>query len=307
MLHVPVGLRFENFEGQVFQFPLEPADAQAVGQGGVDLAGFAGDALLFLRLEGREGAHVVQPIGQLHQHHPDVTGHGQEHAAQIFRLGFCFVGEVDAAKFGNPLHQGPHLSAEVALDLVGGDFGVLHHVVQEASGNHAGTGADVAQQVGDGDRMNDVGLAAGSVLALVQLVGEIKGRGQQRLGVGGAAVAAGLAVAPVLDAALQPFRQGHAVVAGARLAGLIGRPVGLVAEGSGGTPGIPGQWRGFSQRVGCGQLGGSVIGGRFEHSTLRVVPIVCTRRHRPANVRVQPLKLERSAMRCCLERCGAAG
>ena len=50
-----------------------------------------------------------------------------------------------------------------------------------------------------------------------------------------------------------------------------------------------------------------MIGGRFEHSTLRVVPIVCTRRHRPANVRVLPLKLERSAMRCCLERCGAAG
>jgi hypothetical protein len=73
-----------------------------------------------------------------------------------------------------------------AFDLLRGDVGVLHHVVEEAGGDHPGTGTDVAQQVGNGDGMDDVGLAAGAVLALMELEGEIKSRGQQGLGVGGA-------------------------------------------------------------------------------------------------------------------------
>ena len=104
LLDLAEGLRFKNFEGQVFQFPLQAADAEAVGQGAIDLAGFAGNALLFFWLEGADRAHVVQAVGQLHQHHPDVAGHGQEHAAQVFRLGFGAVGEMDAAELGHPLH-----------------------------------------------------------------------------------------------------------------------------------------------------------------------------------------------------------
>ena len=145
LLHVPVGLGLEDLEGQIFQLPLQPANAEAIGQGGIDLPGFPGDAQLLFGLERRDGAHVVQPIGQLDQHHPDVAGHGQKHAAQVFSLGFCVVGEVNAAELGNPLHQGPHLGAEMLFDLLSGDLGVLHHVVQEARSDHAGAGTDIAQ------------------------------------------------------------------------------------------------------------------------------------------------------------------
>ena len=212
LLDLAEGLRFKNFEGQVFQFPLQAADAEAVGQGAVDLAGFAGNALLFFRLEGADRAHVVQPVGQLHQHHPDVAGHGQKHAAQVFRLGFGAVGEMDAAELGHPLHQGPHLSAKVLLNLGGGDVGVLDHVVEKPGGNHAGAGADIAQQVGHRHRVNDVGLATGAHLAVVELEGEVKGGRQQGVAVGRTGGARGGEA--LVDAAAQPGRQWDAVGVG---------------------------------------------------------------------------------------------
>ena len=210
LLDLAEGLRLENLEGEVFQLPLETTDAEPIGQRRVDVAGFAGDAQLLLGLESLERAHVVQPIGQLHQHHPDVTGHGQKHAPQVLGLGLGLIGEVDASQLGDPLHQRPHLGTEMQRDLFWRDLGVLHHIVQEAGGDHGGAGTDVAQQISHRHRMDDVGLAAGPELALMQLIGEIKRRGQQGLGVGGAALAG--AGGDVAHAVLQPGRQGHAVV-----------------------------------------------------------------------------------------------
>ncbi len=104
LLHAAEGFRFQHLEGQILQLPLEAADAQPIGQRGVDVAGFGGDALLLLRPQRPEGAHVVQAVRQLHQHDADVAGHGQEHLAQVFRLGFGAIGEVNAAQFGDPFH-----------------------------------------------------------------------------------------------------------------------------------------------------------------------------------------------------------
>ena len=87
----------------------------------------------------------MEPIRQLHQHHSDVTGHGQEHPAQVLSLGFGAVVEVNAAQFGHTLHQLPHFGAEVLLDLVGGDIGVFHHVMQEPGRDHAGARTDIPQ------------------------------------------------------------------------------------------------------------------------------------------------------------------
>ncbi len=43
-----IGLRLEDLEAQVLQLPLDLPDPEALGQGGVDLHGLAGDALLLL-------------------------------------------------------------------------------------------------------------------------------------------------------------------------------------------------------------------------------------------------------------------
>ena len=75
------------------------------------------------------------------------------------------------------------------LDLIWGDIGVLHHIVEEAGRNHTGAGTDVAQQISNSDRMNDVGIATGPELAFMQLITEVKGRHQKGFWIGGAALA----------------------------------------------------------------------------------------------------------------------
>ena len=253
LLNLPEGLRFQQFEGQILQLPLEAADAEAVGQGGIDLAGFAGDPLTLLLLQRTEGAHVVQAIRQLHQHHTNVAGHRQEHPAQILRLSFRAVVEVNAAELGDPLHQFTHLGTEVQLDLIGGDVGVFDHVVEEPCGDHRSAGADVPQQISHRHRMDDVRVSTGPELALVELKAEIKGRHQQRLGIGWAALAnAGRHIG---DALPQPVRQIDAVIV--RMADGMTPDFGQRAARSGRT------------RAGSGLFG---CGGSVEHPTHRVNP-----------------------------------
>ena len=175
MLDFPERIRFQQLERQILELPLEPADPEPVRQRSVDLAGFPGDALLFLRLQRSESPHVVEPIGQLHQHHPDVAGHCQKHLSQVFRLRFSAVVEVNPTKLGDPFHQFPDLSPEVLLNLLGGDVRVLNDVVQETRSDHACTGADVSQQIRHSHRMHDVRVAAGTELPLVELETEIEG------------------------------------------------------------------------------------------------------------------------------------
>ena len=99
--------------------------------------------------------------------------------------------------------------------------------------------------------MNNVWLAADPKLALVQLVSEVEGGGQQGLGIGGAAHP--LPRWHVLDAALQPLRQGHAVV-------------GWSANGL--------AHQSWSSRHSSGYGRCIQIRGRPEHFSLRVPPIV---------------------------------
>ena len=67
------------------------------------------DPLALLLLQSTKGAHVVQPVRQLHQHHADVAGHRQEHPPQVLRLSFRAVVEVNSAELGDTLHQFTHL------------------------------------------------------------------------------------------------------------------------------------------------------------------------------------------------------
>ena len=85
------------------------------------------------------------------------------------------------AKFGDALHQFTDLRSEMTLQLLWSDVGVLHHIVQEACGDHAGAGTDVPEEIGHRHRMNDVGVSAGTELTLMQLKGEIKRSSEQGL------------------------------------------------------------------------------------------------------------------------------
>ena len=62
-------------------------------------------------------AHVVQPVGELDQDHPDVPGHRHQHLAVVLGLAVVAALEGDAAQLGDAVDQPGDLLAELSLDL----------------------------------------------------------------------------------------------------------------------------------------------------------------------------------------------
>ena len=79
-------IRVQDAEGEVFQLFAHPLHAHAAGKGGEDFHGFAGFLRLLFRLHRLDRAHVVQTVGQFHQDHAQVLGHGHEQLAEVFGL-----------------------------------------------------------------------------------------------------------------------------------------------------------------------------------------------------------------------------
>jgi hypothetical protein len=105
-------------EGQILQLAAHLSHAQPMSQGSVDVHGLAGNGQLALRLQIFQGAHVVQPVGQLDQHHAHIRNHGQQHLAHVFGLAVLAIGELDLVYIGDALDNVGHLLAEVGHNLV---------------------------------------------------------------------------------------------------------------------------------------------------------------------------------------------
>ncbi len=100
-----------------------------MSQGGVDVQRLARDGLLAVGLQVLQGAHIVQPVGQLDQHHPHIRDHGQQHLAHVFGLAVLAIGELDLVDIGDALDDVGHLVAESGGNLFVGGGRVLDRVV----------------------------------------------------------------------------------------------------------------------------------------------------------------------------------
>src|SRR5690606_22918687 len=117
-------------KAEIFQFDSNRVDAEAVGDGGVDVEGFGGDAAAFFSVQRTQGAHVVQAVGQLDQDHPDVARHRQGHFLEIFRLGFGFGAKFDLGQFADAVHQFRDGFAKLLGQGFLGNAGVLDHIMK---------------------------------------------------------------------------------------------------------------------------------------------------------------------------------
>ena len=162
-------------EAAVFQLLFHIQDAQTVGDGGIDLHGLPGLVAALLLRPCIAGAHIVETVAELDDHDADVPAHGQQHLAQVLGLQLLDVGELNFRQLGDAVHQQGHFLAERGFDLLNGDGGILHHVVQQGGGNALGVHAQVQHQPGHSQRVADIGLAAAAADALVGVVGHVVG------------------------------------------------------------------------------------------------------------------------------------
>src|SRR5215207_7177331 len=83
---LPVLLRVQVLEGEVFQLGAQAPHAEAVRDGREDVERLLRDAAALLRLEVLERAHVVEPVGQLDEDDAHVVHHREEHLADVLGL-----------------------------------------------------------------------------------------------------------------------------------------------------------------------------------------------------------------------------
>ena len=162
--HLLEAHRIDVAEGEVFELAAHLAHAEAMGQRSVDVEGFAGDGLLALGLQVLEGAHVVQAVGQLDEHHAHVGHHGQQHLAHVFGLAVFAVGELDLVDLGDAFDDVRHLVAKFGVDVLAGSGRVFDGVVQQAGGDGGRVQLHLGQNFRNFKGMNDVRLAGGAHL-----------------------------------------------------------------------------------------------------------------------------------------------
>ena len=156
-----------------------------MGQGGIDVQRFLGDAPLLVRRQSIQRLHVVQPVRQLDKHDADVLGHGHQHLAQAFGIeavgvigavGHGAQRVVDAAvqpgQLGHAVHQLGDFRAEAAGELIQRHVAVFHYVVKQGRGDGLFVQSQVGEVEGDFQGVGDVGFAGLPQLPVVGTVCE---------------------------------------------------------------------------------------------------------------------------------------
>jgi hypothetical protein len=181
-----VRLRLELAQGEVLQLPLELRDAEPPGQRRVDQQRLARHPRAGLVLEVAQGAHVVEPVGELDQHHPHVAGRGEQQLLEpLHLLALARAGGGRGAVAGHRHHLGdaldqpgdvvPHLRAHARRI----HRRVLDHVVQQRGRQGLRVQAEVVEDPRHRQRMGHVGGAGAPPLARVGAAGEVEGPPQQ--------------------------------------------------------------------------------------------------------------------------------
>ncbi len=166
---VTEAFRLERLEGEVLEFPLDLPDPEPLGEWRVDLHRLASDALLLVDRQGRQRAHVVEPVGQLDQDDPDVLSHRQQHLADVLGLLLFMAVGAEFGQLGDAVHQVGDLGPEILLDGRKAVLGVLGCVVQQRRLDGRRVEPELGQDLGGRDRMDDIWLAGRSLLAGMRL------------------------------------------------------------------------------------------------------------------------------------------
>ena len=123
-----------------------------------------------------EGAHVVEPVGELHDDHASVPRHREQQLPVALDLSLGVRPDLDPGDLGQRIYDSRDLVAEFLPDLLDRRSAVLHHVVKERRRDAHRVRVDLGQDRGDGDTVRDVVLAGASLLSFVPDGAELKGQ-----------------------------------------------------------------------------------------------------------------------------------
>ena len=159
-----VGRGVQIAKRQILELRLEPVDAEAMCDRRVNFHRLTRDFLLPVGGQMVERAHVVQAVGELDQHDPDVVRHRDDHLAEILGLLLLAALERDLRDLGHAIDQLRDLGAEIRLHLRQRRVRILDDVVQQAGDDRWHVEFELRDDHRDVQRMRYVGLARFALL-----------------------------------------------------------------------------------------------------------------------------------------------
>ena len=165
---VIVFLGLEVAQAEVFEFPFDVRNAEAVRERRVDLDGLFRDALLLLAWHVFERPHVVQAVGQLDHDDADVLRHREEHLAVRLELLLLARLVLDARELCHAVDEFRDFLAEHLLELLRRVDRVLDDIMQQRRCDRDVVDMELRENLGDVERMDDVLLARHALLPLVR-------------------------------------------------------------------------------------------------------------------------------------------
>ena len=176
-----IGLGLQDLERQRLELGAHVLHTHAAGERRIDFHGFGGDPLLLFGRHEFERAHVVQAVGELDQQHTDVGRDGEQELAEVLGLRFLAGDELQALDLGQAIDDGTDLGAEDLVDFGAGGVGILDGVMQQRHGDRGVVEPEFGEDGGDFERMVEVGVAGGALLAAMLLHGIDVSLVEQRL------------------------------------------------------------------------------------------------------------------------------
>ncbi len=164
---MPQGI--EDRKTEILEFNRPAVQAQPIGDGGIDIQCLAGDGAPARRREHRDGAHVMQTVGELDQNDADIPRHGKKHLAKIFRLLLFLALEFDLTDLADAIDELCHLLTELSHQFVFVMRRVLDDIVEDGRGKTGRIETQTRQELCDLQGMIDVGLAGAAALPFVGL------------------------------------------------------------------------------------------------------------------------------------------
>jgi hypothetical protein len=128
----------------------------------------------------------VDAVSKLDEDHADVVDHGEKHLADVFRLARLGSHDVETANLGDALNEAGDFVTEAFLEAGEGKFGVFDDVVEQRGGESGGVETHVGEDVGDFEKVSDVGIAGTAELVAVAFSGYVEGAADQPRIIGGA-------------------------------------------------------------------------------------------------------------------------
>lgn len=115
-----------------------------------------------------ERPHVVEPVTELDQQHPEVLGHCHDHFPEALGLPVLPGAEVDVVQLGQAVDEPRDLRAEMARDVAERRVGVLDDVMQQAGADAGGIQPQVSDDPCYTRRVHEIGLSAAPPLVAVR-------------------------------------------------------------------------------------------------------------------------------------------